>query len=334
MERSFDELVHAIEEGRPKERIAATTALVERCRKDDAARSRFLMRFITLLSDDSPAIRGEAIVGVVVCDDKQEHLDRVARLLRDPKPGVRLQAAQVLGSMGVPGLLDTFAASLSDEDVLVRVAVATALADAGDRRGVPALVGAVDNKLARLDALLALGHLAAPEGEAVARRIFGKLILPSFDRLAAASVLVALGREDGRKYLLGRADKRRAPDRQMAIELLGERGVTEATGLLATIAGRPDDPARGAALRAWASLGDGEGRAACVRVLDDDSADPDVRMDAAEGLLLAGRESDRAALVRAAGEASDEKVRAVAREALELFGSTPAEARLHLPLGE
>lgn len=333
MERPVEEIVRTLEEGQPKERIAAAAQLVDRCRADPATRERYLMRFVTLLADDSPAIRGEAAIGVVVCDEKGEHVDRVARLLRDPKPGVRLQAAHVLASLGLPELRDRLAGALADEDVLVRVAVASALADAGDRRGIPALVEAVDHKLARIDALLALGRLAAPEGEAPARRILGKLFAASFDRVAAASVLAALGYPEGGKYLVARADKRRAADRQMAIELLGERKVAGAGALLKAIAGRPGDPGRGPALRAWASLGEDDGRAEAARVLVDEREDPDVRMDAAEGLLLAGREADRAALERAAAS-DDEHVREVAREALELFGRPAAEVRLHLPLGE
>lgn len=332
MERPVEELVRALEEGQPKERIAAAAALVERCRTDPAARERYLMRFVTLLADDSPAIRGEAAVGVIVCDERGEHLERVARLLHDPRPGVRLQAAHLLASLGLPELRERLAGALADADVLVRVAVATALADAGDRRGVPALVEAVDHRLARVDALLALGRLGVPEGEAPARRILGRLFSNAFERVAAAAVLAALGREDGRKYLLARADRRRRADRQMAIELLGERGVGGAAELLRDIAARADDPARGPALRAWAALGDDEGRRACAAALLDEREDPDVRMDAAEGLLLAGRDGDRAALERAA-EAADDDVRAVAREALELFGRPAAEVRLHLPLG-
>jgi HEAT repeat protein len=253
--------------------------------------------------------------------------------LHDPKPGVRLQAAHVLASLGLPELRDRLAGALADPDVLVRVAVATALADAGDRRGVGALVEAVDHRLARIDALLALGRLGAPEGEAPARRILAKLFASTFDRVAAAGVLAALGRDEGAGYLLSRVGKRRGADRQMAIELLGERGVRAAADALRAIAGKRDDPARGPALRALAGFGDEAGREACARALLDEQEDPDVRMDAAEGLLLAGRDADRDALARAGEDAGDALVRAVAREALELFGRPGAEVRLHLPLG-
>ncbi|HEY0838810.1 MAG TPA: HEAT repeat domain-containing protein, partial [Vulgatibacter sp.] len=139
-----------------KEREAAVAELVELCRTDEGARHRYLMRFVTLLADDAPAIRGWATLGVVLCDEEGSHVDRVAKLLGDPSPGVRLQAIHALAPLDLPELRDRFAEALADRDELVRLAAAAALASGGDLRGTDVLVAAAGRRNTRLDALLAL----------------------------------------------------------------------------------------------------------------------------------------------------------------------------------
>src|SRR5690606_30806926 len=85
----------------PREREGAAQELVGLCRRDEAFRERYLMRFVTLLADEHPAVRGWGIVGVLLCDEKLEHLPRIVRLLEDPSPGVRLQAVHALTPLGI-----------------------------------------------------------------------------------------------------------------------------------------------------------------------------------------------------------------------------------------
>lgn len=319
-----------------KEREEAAAELVERCRGDAALRERFLLRFVTFLADDAPTIRGWGIVGVLLSDDTLEHLPRVLRLLDDPSPGVRLQAVHALGPLGLEETDEALAAKLSDEDRLVRVGAATALATAGDVRSVPVLLEGLSGRRSRFDALYALRYVVGREGadrERIvqgARGIFGGFLTSRFDRVAAAGVLAAIGDPKAEAYLLDRGQRGRL-DRPLAIELLGEMRVPGGDGLLASMAQDRRDPFRGAALRGLGSFGAERAFELCSAALADEGEDPDVRCDAAEGLLLLGDDRSEAAL-RAGAAAQDERVRKVVATCLSLFGKPAEEVRLYLPL--
>lgn len=329
------DLVERLGDERPKVRAEAAAELVEVCRFDAAARERWAMRFLTLLHDDAPAVRGHAVVGAVVCDEGLVHVGRVLKLLEDPSPGVRLQVIHALGPLGLPEVPDALAGRLTDEDVRVRVTAASALAFAGDARGFEVLLAALDRRDTREEALHALRQLAGiVDREAMeqgVRRIFGGLFVGRFERTAAAGALAALGDAEGRAHLIARAAKK-GIDRPLALELLGELQVREAEALLAAAAADRTDPLRGTALRAMAALGAPDALVRCSEVLLDEAEDPDVRCDAAEGLLLLGGLAAEGALVQARERAGDEQVRKVAASCLFLWGRPAREIRLFLPL--
>jgi HEAT repeat protein len=331
----MSQLVERLEDERPKVRAEAAAELVELCRADPEARERFGMRFLTLLNDESPAVRGQAVIGAVLCDDELSHVDRVARLLEDESPGVRLQVIHTLGPLGLPEIPDALVPRLLDDDAHVRTTAASALAFAGDARGLDALLGSLEKRNTREEALHALRQLASADGSPVIERavrpIFGKLVLSRFERVAAAGVLAALGLAEGRAHLLERAGKK-GMDRPLAMELCGELRVAEAEPLLARVASDRKDPLRGTALRALASLGSADALSRCSDVLLDEAEDEDVRSDAAEGLLLLGTPESEGVLVRARDEVKVERVRRVVQVCLTLHGKPAREIRLYLPL--
>lgn len=339
MRLSEEDLIQTLEApgASAKEREEAAAELVERCRQDAALRDRFLMRFVTFLADEAPIVRGWGIVGVLLCDEELEHLPRILRLLDDPSPGVRLQAAHALAPLGLPEVEAALADKLDDEDRLVRVAAAMALAIAKDTRSVPVLLDGIGSRRSRFDALFALRHVAPSDGERRdriergARAVFSGFLTSRFDRVAAAGVLATLGDERAGRYLLERARKGRL-DRPLAIELVGELPIPGGEDLLASIAADRADPFRGAALRGLGSSGAERAYEACRAALADEAEDADVRCDAAEGLLLLGGDRAERALIEAEGGAGNERVRRVASTCLSLFGKPREEVRLYLPL--
>ncbi len=320
-----------------KEREAALGDLIEICRGSEAARERYLMRFVTLLADDAPYARGLASLGVVLCDDNEQHVERVVRLLGDPSPGVRLQAIHALAPLGLASLHDRFAESLHDPDRLVRLAAAVALAAGGDLRGTDVLLEAIARRSTRLDALLALRRAAADgpdlraKIEPEVRKIFGGFLTHRFDRVAAAAVLATMGIKEGGDHLIERARKG-GVERPMALELCGELQIPGGEAVAAAIAADKDDALRGTALRALASYDGASAADLCSRALLDEGEDADVRCDAAEGLLLLGTDAARRSLEEAREGPGDERVRRVAATCLSLFGRPSEEVRLYLPL--
>lgn len=339
---TLEELIERLEDEEPKVRYDAAWDLVERCRVEEDTRGRFGMRFLTLLNDDSAAVRGQAVLGAILCDQELVHVDRVLRLLDDPSPGVRLQVIHTLAPLAIDGALDSFATRLEDPDLEVKMAAASALAASGDVRGIPVLVEALGRRKTREQALYALRFVAGKgdgrEIEQGARKILGAVIATRFERIAAAALLTSLGVDEGKKYLVERMHKK-GIDRPLALEFAGELGVREAEPLLLELASIPRvqtrkpkaEPLRGTALRALASLGTQTAFELCRQTLEEEK-DYDLRSDAAEGLLLLGTPEAKAALERAAEEAGDPKVVRVVRGCLELFGRPVEEIRLYLPL--
>lgn len=336
----LDELVRRIEDPETpgREREAAVADLVERCRKDAELRERYLLRFVTLLADDSPVVRGWAIVGVVLGDEQMDHLQRIVRLLEDPSPGVRLQALHALMPLGRENLAGHFAERLEDRDRLVRLTAAVALAELRDVRATDELISGAEKRRTRLEALAALRHLLpALEGakrEAVlelAGRILGSFWSSRFDKLEAAGILAAAGDDSAKRFLLERAQRGKL-ERPMAIERIGEYRVEGAEEYLKQVAADERDPFRGAALRALASFGSEEAFDRCSAVLRSEKEDPDLRCDAAEGLLLFGGDRAEEELRWATAHAGNEMVRRIAERCLSLFGRPADEMRRYLPL--
>lgn len=331
----MDELIGRLEDERPKVRAEAAAELVERCRSEAESRARFGMRFLTLLNDASPAVRGHAVVGAVICDEELAHVDRVMRLLADPSPGVRLQVIHTLGPLGLPGMPDALAELLADPDPQVRTAAASALAFASDERAIDVLLASLQQRTTREEALHALRQIAVRGDrrriEQAVRPIFGAFFASRFEKVAAAGVLAALDVAEARRYLVERAGKK-GFDRPLAMELCGELGIAEALPLLLRVAEDRADSLRGTALRALGSLRAAEALERCRRALDDEGEDADVRCDAAEGLLLLGSSEAEQALQRAREAAREERVRRVVAACLALWGRPPAEIRLYLPL--
>lgn len=189
---------------------------------------------------------------------------------------------------------------LSDDDGPRRIAAACVLARRGDGTGFDVLIEGLDERPLLYSVLESLRLLRDSRALPHARRLLHKLMIGKFERTQAAAVLAALGEEDGRAHLLSRLrNRRRDDDRGLAVILCAQLELQESVPELERIAVDPKDLFRGAALKALCTLRPGESLARLTAVLNDESDDPDVRMDAAEALADHPDPRGRAALVAA-----------------------------------
>ena len=147
--------------------------------------------------------------------------------------------------------------------------------------------------------VLQLGDRATFAEEALAPHLvhgrFGAGVgdVPAFDKTQLAGALAVLGDADGVAHLFKRAGRKWTMDRPMAVELLGAVKAPGALSRLLEILKDAEDAARGTAARALGRLGDPAAEAALAELLAS-SANDDLKLDGAEGLLLLGTPSARA----------------------------------------
>jgi HEAT repeat protein len=123
----------------------------------------FASRYIEALSSENAQIRESAATALgMVCDERA--VLPLADLLNDSAYRVRQAAARSLGSTGntqARDLLIETMTSLPHDDLIVRTAVAEALANIGDTRAYEHLIASLDhtNPMVRVAAAEALGTL-------------------------------------------------------------------------------------------------------------------------------------------------------------------------------
>ena len=300
--------------------------LLQMSEPDSLWHEALLERMDELLAHKNAQVRGSAYLALAnaagegALSTLLEHLD-------ESEGDARLDLVEALIMAG-RAAWPTLEKFLGDELFEIRFAAAGGLIESGHERCYDVLregLGFDDTRYLALSGLYRLGDRRALEP---ARAIFGKLFVSGFERVAAAGVLAKLGDMDGRRFLIDRAARRRGLERGLAIEILGELKVGESFDALLTCLNDPRDPFRGAAARSLGALGRPEALEPLKTVLFDADEDPDLRMDAAEGLMnlktpearetLQNAQATLSAVLSASEEAAAE-LRTVLDEALSHF---------------
>jgi len=235
--------------------------------------------------------------------------------LADPGALVRMEATGQLADLALPSSRGALAAALEDAAYEVRFEAARGMAALKHPAGLDVLLEALDQGDFRFRALGALGELGDARALEPVRRVFRRWLLNMFERTSAAAVMARLGDPEGARYLVQRTRVRKAPDRQMAIELCGEVQVEGGREKLLEILRDRKDPARGAAARGLGRYRDPSLEAELSRVLDEGSLGDDLVLDVAEGLLFLGGEPAR----QRAAEAAEKLASDAAREELRMM---------------
>jgi HEAT repeat protein len=208
--------------------------------------------------------------------------------LSDADVGVRLEATGQIADLALPELRGALAPMLQDPSPEVRFEAARGMAALKHSAGLEILVEALDSDLLRFRALGALGELGDTRALPALKRLFGKWLLPHFERTQTAGVLARLGEAEGAAHLLKRTQKKWSVDRALAVELCGEVKAPGALERLREILEDPKDQCRGAAARGLGLLGDPKALPWLLALLEDTHAHEDFRLDAAEGLWRLG----------------------------------------------
>lgn len=175
--------------------------------------------------------------------------------------------------------------ALEDKTLIVRAGAAIALGLAGDKSGAHVLAEAVDERDLRYPALEALRRAGAQECRAQVETVFHSWLMGAFERLQAAAALAAWGDAQAARYVEGRASKRRALDRGLALELCADLRLTGAfEACLAALAEGKKSIVRSTAVLALGRLGDSRAVDPLAAIHQDDTEDSEVREDAAEAL--------------------------------------------------
>ena len=137
--------------------------------------SRDILKVTRLLNSSDPKIRQAAIQSLVHFGG-QDTAAHVSRCLNDPNLKVRIEAYKALGLMRAHSFKGRLYDALSCSEVLVRCAAAEALAQMGDRYGLPCVARLVCVKgKHQLEALRTLsfitGHKFRPNKLGVAEAI-------------------------------------------------------------------------------------------------------------------------------------------------------------------
>jgi len=219
-------------------------------------------------------------------------MPELAELLASKDPTERADAACAIGdrlrtrelaALDAP-LRERLAALLSDAVPGVRLEAAITLAEAHDPRATEVLVVALGSRALRLDATRALGAGGDTRGVPPLRALMGRWLLPWADRLQAAAALCALGDPSGAAYLRSRLSSRRQHERAAAVHFLGEARHPDARPLLEAILADLTHPLRDVAARALGLLGDPGARPALEAARA--HADDELRVDI-DGALAA-----------------------------------------------
>ena len=284
---SNEELSEALGSSDGASRVDAARTLLERWRAGDAqAAEAIAPRLDELLDDPEPLVRIAALGGVRLLR-KPENIARcesgVLALLADPVPQVR--TAAIWSAVRIPGeaARQQVRAALGSTEETLRFAAACALSDVRDAAALPELTAALRDDHRRQEALSALMSLGDASALPAIAEVFDDESLGDFDRTLVAAAMARFGDARGKAHLVDRIEAA-GDDRPVAAEWAGRLGVQEAVPSLTALADEPDDPARGAAMRALGRLGAAGAEERLLHAAADTSAPDDLRMDAAEGL--------------------------------------------------
>ena len=242
---------------------------------------------VRLIADAQAEVRaaGLALATQVLSEDESEPL--LIRHLADKNQRVRVEAVGRLADLALPSSRGALAAAMQDPGFEIRFEAARGMAALKHSSGLEVLLEGLDHADFRFRALSALAQLGDANALPRVKSLFGKWLLPPFDRTMAAAVLARLGDAEGVKHLFARAAKKWTADRAMAIEMMGELKVDGARTRLEQLVDDPKDTCRGAAARALGRLGDVTAAPVLMRMAEG-AANDDLKLDAAEGLWAIG----------------------------------------------
>ncbi|WXH26418.1 hypothetical protein WA016_00327 [Myxococcus stipitatus] len=287
-------------EKRPAFRAEAAEQLHHLAAEAPSRAADFMEVVPRLLSDSQPEVKRSGVALATVVLPPEEMTALLIARLRDEESLVRLEATGRLADLARPELRGALAGMLEDSVPEVRFEAARGIAALKHPAGLEVLIDALDADLLRFRALGALAELEDPRALPAVKRLFGRWLLPAFDRTQAAGVLAKLGDSDGVTHLFQRSRKKWSQDRALAVELLGEVKAPGALERLKAILDDVKDSCRGAAARGLGRLGDTRALPWLVALLKDTSAQEEDRLDAADGLWRLGgpesREHVRAAV--------------------------------------
>lgn len=246
--------------------------------------ARVSSRVAALANDPDARVRAEVAVALVLLPATGSERGTLDRLLEDPSPIVRQEAAAALGDHGDPEAVDILAAHLTDESSDVCFEAAFALASLRDSRGLEVLVDALDTNLRRLDACEALRRLGDRRATPALQRTLGRFFLGWPDRLTILATLHALGDSTAAEGLIARARSRNREERAYALSLLGQQRVKDGGSVLSETATNARDPLRDTAVRALGDLGDRAWSNVLYEIALDDASPLELRADALTAL--------------------------------------------------
>ncbi len=256
-------------------------------------RSAFDIGVVRLLADKQTEVRcaGLALASLILKPSAAK--DILVRHVTDEIVRVRVEAAGRLADLELPEARGALAAVLQDVSLNVRFEAARGMAMLGHAAGFEVLVEALDDVDLRFRAASALAVLGKTDAIIPLKRAFSSWFLSAFDKTQLAGALAVLGDADGLAHLLRRTTRKWSMDRSMAVELLGEINKPETLSRLFEIVQDVNDAARGAAARALGKLAEPKAEAVLVQMLESGDVDEQLKLDAAEGLLLLGSVSGR-----------------------------------------
>lgn len=298
-EREQALLVLEREKRRPA-RAEAAELLYHLVDEDPSRAPEFSAALARLLADEQGEVRRAGVGLLTLVLPAEEVPDALMARMKDADIGVRLEAVGRLADLALPQTRGALASALEDPIPEIRFEAARGMASLKHGAGLDVLVQALDVEMLRFRALGALAELGDARALPAVKKLFGRWLLPAFEKTQAAGVLAKLGDAEGAQYLLKRTQKKWSTDRALAVELLGEVKAAGALERLRAILHDAEDPGRGAAARGLGRLGDAQALPWLVALLEDTAAPEDFRLDAADGLwrlgLPEGRERVRAAV--------------------------------------
>lgn len=309
--RQRDEALLTLERaGRAAERVAAVQLLLQLAEHHPERWEELAAAIPKLVTDRQEEVRRGAIrLGAMLLHPDEAEPFLIARL-SDPKVLVRMEAVGQLADLARPSARGALAAVLDDTSFAVRFEAARGMAALQHPAGLEVLVEALDQNELRFRALGALGQLADPRALPSVRALFKRWLLNPFERTQAAAVLARLGDPEGQRYLLERTRARRAPDRAMAVEVMGELELPGAIDRLLELIDDQTEKVRGAAARGLGRSGDPRAQERLSRLVEEPGADEELILDALEGLchvaLPRAKELAQLAQARLSAEARGE----------------------------
>jgi HEAT repeat protein len=275
-------------EKRPPFRAEAAELLIQLVEEDPSRAPEFSEALVRLLSDTQAQVRRSGLGLATLVLSPSELPALFTSRLTETDVGVRLEATGRIADLALPELRGALARMLEDPIPEIRFEAARGMASLKHSAGLEILVEALDTDRLRFRALGALAELGDTRALPAVKRLFGRWLLPGFERTQAAGVLARLGDATGAEYLLKRTQKKWSADRALAVELCGEVKAPGALERLRAILEDPKDPCRGAAARGLGMLGDATALPWLLALMEDLSAPEDFRLDAADGVWRLG----------------------------------------------